>query len=162
MVPPVDHKALGLPTRCLAWLMVPPVDHKGLPARSRTWLIVLPVFNKALRLPARSRIWSTVVLLVLHKTWEYLQDDFNSRRSSRSGRFQLPKPNTTRYKSSFPPSAMAVVNENIDRIWPCAWAWLCLCVWGGGVMGGYECVVVDSSVFASYSLTVFVFHRATL
>ena len=38
---------------------------------------------------------------------------FDSRRSNRSGRFLLPKTNTTRYKASFPPSALSVLMKMI-------------------------------------------------
>ena len=36
---------------------------------------------------------------------------FNSRRCNRSGRFLLPRTNTSRYKASFLPSALSVFNE---------------------------------------------------
>ena len=38
----------------------------------------------------------------------------DSRRSNRSGRFLLPKTNANRYKASFLPSALSVLNENYN------------------------------------------------
>ena len=56
---------------------------------------------------------------------------FDSIRSSTSGKFLLPKTNSTRYKSSFLTSAMTVFNENFGRVWLCVWwAWVCMCVGG--------------------------------
>ena len=37
---------------------------------------------------------------------------FDSRHSSRSGRFSLPRTNTNRYKALFLPLALSVFNEN--------------------------------------------------
>ena len=38
----------------------------------------------------------------------------DDRCSNRSGRFSLPKTNTTRYTASFPPFNLAVFKENVD------------------------------------------------
>ena len=39
---------------------------------------------------------------------------FDSRRTNRSRRFLLPKTNTNRYKASFLPSPLSVLNENYN------------------------------------------------
>ena len=57
---------------------------------------------------------SKKLMQILNDSTHPMRHYFDSKRSNRSGRFLLPKTNTNRYKASFLPQSLPVLNENYD------------------------------------------------
>ena len=55
------------------------------------------------------------LMQILNDPTHPMRHYFDSRHSNRSGRFLLPKTNTSRYKASFLPSDLSVFNDNYNR-----------------------------------------------